>query len=116
MKSGMPDCEFQLELKELELERERIAQELAEREKQRAHELAMRQLELGFKPTFTQAAAAAADRTPSFRQDVAIKLIPKFNETDVESFLLSFEKIVELNEFPRDKMLQFCRHSLQVVH
>jgi len=35
--------------------------------------------------------------------DTATKLIPKFNEHDIESFLLSFEKIAQLNGFPEDK-------------
>ena len=38
-----------------------------------------------------------------FRVDTAVKLIPKFNEHDVESFLLSFEKIAQLNSFPEDR-------------
>ena len=49
--------------------------------------------------------ASADDRrpAPAFRIDTAVKLIPKFNEHDVESFLLSFEKIAQLNKFPEDK-------------
>jgi len=44
---------------------------------------------------------AAADQ--HFRIDTAIKLIPKFNEHDIQSSLLSFEKIAQLNAFPEDK-------------
>jgi len=33
----------------------------------------------------------------------AIKLIRKFNEHDIECFLLSSEKIAQLNSFPEDK-------------
>ena len=50
-----------------------------------------------------QAGAASADdrrHAPAFRIDTAVKLIPKFNEPDVESFLLSFAKIARLNQFP----------------
>ena len=39
---------------------------------------------------------------PGFRIDTAVKLIPKSNEHDVVSFLLSFEKIVQLNQFPEE--------------
>ena len=35
--------------------------------------------------------------TPPFRVEAAIKLIPKFTEHDVETFLISFEKIAELS-------------------
>jgi len=33
----------------------------------------------------------------------AVRLIPRFNDHDTETFLISFEKIAELNQFPRDK-------------
>jgi len=42
-------------------------------------------------------------QTPVFRIDTAIQIIPKFNEHDIKSFLLSFEKITQLNAFPEDK-------------
>ena len=32
-----------------------------------------------------------------------MKLVPKFSESDVETFLLSFEKVAELNSFPPEK-------------
>ena len=35
--------------------------------------------------------------------DAAVKLVPKFTEHDIETFLLSFEKVAELNSFPHDK-------------
>ena len=35
--------------------------------------------------------------------EAAVKLVPKFSESDVETFLLSFEKVAELNKFPPDK-------------
>jgi len=40
-------------------------------------------------------------QTPVFRMDTAIKLIPKFSEH--QSFLLSCEKIAQLDMFPEDK-------------
>ena len=98
------ELEFERERRAQEFERERRSQELAERDKQRAHEIEMRRLELGCGPYAASSAAAVADnRTPGFRVDVAVKLMPKFSETDVEAFLLAFEKIAELNNFPRNK-------------
>jgi len=41
--------------------------------------------------------------TPAFRVKSAIKLILKFNEHDIESSLISFEKIALLNAFPENK-------------
>jgi len=57
--------------------------------------LEIKRIELGLPPV----AAPADDRRPTstFRIDTAVKLIPKFNERDVESFLLLFEKIAQLN-------------------
>jgi len=49
------------------------------------------------------ASANVRHQAPAFRIDTDVKLIPKFNEHDVESFLLSFEKIAQLNKFPEDK-------------
>jgi len=42
-------------------------------------------------------------QTPDFCIDAAIKLIPKCNEHDIESFLLSFEKIAQLDAFLEDE-------------
>jgi len=35
--------------------------------------------------------------------EAAVKLVPKFSEHDTETFLISFEKIAELRNFPADK-------------
>ena len=54
---------------------------------------------------------SVSTQPPPFRVDAAVKLIPKFTEHDVETFLISFEKIAELNAFPPDK---YSRHTLLV--
>jgi len=58
----------------------------------------MKRIKLGLPPV----AAPADDHRPTstFRIDTAVKPITKFNEHDVESFLLLFEKIAQLNQFP----------------
>jgi len=35
--------------------------------------------------------------------EAAVKLVPKFSESDVVTFLISFEKVAELNNIPPDK-------------
>jgi len=62
--------------------------------------LEMKLIELGLPPVATP----AGDRRPTstFRIDTVVNLITKFNEHDVKSFLLSFEKIAQLNQFPQD--------------
>ena len=47
--------------------------------------------------------AARRDGTTSFKVEKAVRLIPRFNDHDIETFLISFEKIAELNQFRRDK-------------
>ena len=44
-----------------------------------------------------------SSRPPPFRVEAAVKLVPKFFESDVEAFLLSFEKVAELNNFLPEK-------------
>ena len=88
---------------ELEAEEKRHQRELEaqERERERQYEYDLKRLELSAKHQ-----PADTDDRPQvsgFRIDTSIKLIPKFNEHDVESFLLSFEKIAKLNSFPEDK-------------
>ena len=106
------DSKAQLEAERLRLEHEREKLRLQEVEGQRAHELALRQLEHDTIVATAAATTAAnasgppvpAPRTePPFRVDAAVKLVPKFNESDVEAFLIGFEKVAELNNFPRAK-------------
>ena len=54
---------------------------------------------------FSRGSRPSASRRLPLRilQESAIKLIPKFNENDIESVLISFEKIVSLNSFPAEK-------------
>jgi len=70
----------------------------------------MKRIELGL----PSAAATADDRrqAPAFRINTAIKIIPKFNEHDVESFLLSLKKTVQLNQFPEDKYVSILQAQL----
>jgi hypothetical protein len=65
------------------------------------HELAMKQVELAVPAP--PVSPIPVPRTHVFRVDTAIKLIPKFTESDVESFFISFEKIAQLNAWPQEK-------------
>ena len=69
---------FDLEEKRLQSERE---ERIEERQKAREHELALKQLELN-----AQQAIPPREQTPAFRVESAMKLIPKFNEHDIETF------------------------------
>ena len=73
--------------------------EAQEREKERQFELRWLEMQR------TQAPPVAAHREsgPSFKVENAVRLIPRFQDQDIETFLISFEKIAALNNFPRDK-------------
>jgi len=89
----------QLELKKLELE-----QGERDRERQQQYELKKLELEMS---TASGPSARPTDppssRPPPFRVEAAVKLVPKFSENDVETFLISCEKVAELNNFPLEK-------------
>ena len=70
----------------------------AERE-QRQFELRKLELQRAQYPS----ASARRDVSPQFQIEKAIRLIPKFDGNDIETFLISFEKVASLNNFPRDK-------------
>jgi len=72
---------------------------LEEREKQRQFEL--RKLELQRAPQVLIPSRREGPTT--FLVENAVRLIPKFQDTDTETFLLFFEKIAALNNFPQDK-------------
>jgi len=75
--------------------------EFEEQQKQRQDEYKMRKLEL--ESSRLTLSASAPSQPPPFRVDAAVKIIPKFTVYDVETFLISFEKIAKLNAFPPDK-------------
>src|SRR6218665_3253076 len=82
-----------LELRKLEVERERLA--LAEREQIRKHGLRTQGIRVD--------EVGHTEDTDSFRMSAAIKFVPKFQEQDLEQFLLNFEKSMEIHNFPKDK-------------
>jgi len=116
--SDVSDGQLQLRRLELEHEREREERqyelkklEIRERERERQHELKKLELELSrASAPSAQPTDQPSSRPPAFRVEAAVKLVPKFSESDVETFLLSFEKVAELNNFPPDKL--FCRPIL----
>ena len=82
-------------------EQRRIQAEAEAQQRQQQHELALRQLEL--EANTRQAPVPVPRPTPAFRVESAIKLIPKFTEHGIESYLISFEKTALLNASPVDK-------------
>jgi len=105
-------AELQLQLRRLELEHERETRrmlieererERQEREQERKQQFELKKLELELSRASGSPANPSAPlsvQSPPFRVEAAIKLIPKFTKHDVETFLISFEKIAELNAFP----------------
>ena len=84
----------------MEREREAEREERAEREgkDKREHEFRMRQLEVT-----SQARSHQVAEGGSFNVAVQAKLVPEFAESDVDKYLLAFEKAAESLGWPRDK-------------
>ena len=95
--------EAQERVKEAQEKRQWEAQERAKdrenEERQRQFELRRLELQRPQAPPV----AARRDSAPAFKVENAVRLIPRFTDQDVEIFLLSFEKIAVLNNFPRER-------------
>jgi len=97
------DKRAQEQARQAELEDKRAQEqrqwEAQERAKDRKFELRRLELQRPQAPPV----AARRDSVPRFKVENAVRLIPRFTDQDVETFLLSFEKIAFLNNFPREK-------------
>ena len=89
----------QWESQERARDRESEARRLDNEERQRQFELRRLELQRPQAPPV----AAHRDIAPAFKVENAVRLIPRFTDQDVETFLLSFEKIAALNNVPREK-------------
>ena len=98
--AGSMELQLQLRRMELEFAREREERRLQFEERQRLREHELKKLAL--ESSRFSAEDSAPPRPSSFRVDAAVKLVPRFTEHDVETFLISFEKVAELNKFPPD--------------
>lgn len=81
----------------LSAEERKFQLELEDKERQRQHELQLRTLESN---VVGKGDVNEGDR---FRIASAVKLLPKFDEIDIEYYLLSFEKTMAIHKFPKDK-------------
>ncbi|XP_064610779.1 RNA-binding protein 25-like [Liolophura sinensis] len=90
--------EHEIELEKLKMQREREEREMQERERERELEFQMKKLEVerGEKPG------------PSGRQDSGfdvtkyIRLVPSFQEKEVDKYFLHFEKIANSLKWPKE--------------
>jgi hypothetical protein len=114
LKAAELEKQRQAEFEKLKLEAEMKAAELdmqrrAEIEKQRLAaeaELELEKLKLEAASAVSAVTAAPSAESAiilSFRLDQAVKLLPRFNEKNVEEYLISFEKIAEINNWPTDR-------------
>ena len=78
-----------------ELDKQRIAAAEA-----KAQEIELKKLEIEHARLNQQ---PPAQPFPVFRLDQAIKLLPRFNEKCVEEYLVSFEKVAEINSWPKEQ-------------
>lgn len=95
-------AKLEADMKAADLEAKR-AHEAEMRAADREHELALKQLELQ---------TPHAPTPVAFRLEQAIKLLPRFNERNVEEYLISFEKIASINEWPQDRYASILQAML----
>jgi len=80
-----------------------LVQQAAESEAQRAHELQMEKLRLETPPV---------TQPVPFRLDQAIKLLPRFSEKNVEEYLITFEKVAKINNWPPERLASVLQAML----
>lgn len=99
--SELKKLQLQLEFKRLEIEREKEErQERLAREKQQLHhELEMKKLELEFSVGSNHSVSGSSSK---FEVTKYIKLVPPFQETDVDKYFLHFEKVAESLKWPKE--------------
>jgi len=83
--------------------------EIAELDKQRVHELKKLELE---RAVGAQQISQPSVTSSAFRLEQAIKLLPRFNEKSVEEYLIGFEKVAEINKWPREQYASILQAML----
>ena len=96
------ELELNITLKREEIAAAEREREQKEREQQRAHELALRKLDQGTTSGFSRQSQSGGGPAP-FKVETAVKLLPKFTEQNVEEYLITFEKMAEINGWPQEK-------------
>ena len=107
----MTDREYELEMKRLEMQERKEEREMQERERREERELKLLELKMKEKElqlAFEKEIKIAELQQRTGRQESEgkeavrnIKLVPKFNEKDVEKFFLHFEKLAESMEWSK---------------
>ena len=77
------------------LEEARLAADAEEKERVRQYDLKMKRME--------EHLGDYSDSTDSFRIASAVKFVPKFDDVDMDHYILAFEKAMEIHKFPKDK-------------
>jgi hypothetical protein len=103
---------IQMQMRQVEInsenERRRIEIDNERRQAEMQHDLELARLNSAHVATSVQSSAGSGasnsgNGAGSQRLDLLIKLVPRFNPSDVHLFFTSFERAALLNEIPRDK-------------
>ena len=106
--------EREIELEKLKLEENNRREQQREKEKEREMELEKMKLEREFKLRELEITNA---RSPTFAHEHVditkyARLVPLFNEQQVDSYFNSFEKVAIINSWPKDKWVALLQGVL----
>ena len=92
---------FQLEMRKLALQERALEYEYQKEKENREHEYRLAQLQSSQGSALnTRNSTTGVDH---FRVDMAAKMLPKWEvDVEIETYLLTFEKIASLNQWPKD--------------
>ncbi|XP_059801840.1 uncharacterized protein LOC132378742 [Hypanus sabinus] len=107
--------EHELQLKELEVKKEQDRAERERAEKEREYEEAekQRQHDLDMEKLRQERRAQGSDREEQFNVSQELRLVPPFEETDVDSYFLHFEKVAENQKWPKEQWVALLQSVLK---
>ena len=96
--------------------------ELEDQKEQRAHELALKENELRLKQLEMQDNSGTRDSSVKFDPTRHVKLVPSFQEKEVDKFFAHFEKVAKSLDWPKEvwtlllQMSSLARRKKYILH
>jgi hypothetical protein len=99
-----------MKISDLEFEKEKL--EVEERMKLSEERMKLAEYEFELKKLELTVTGTTHSTTNEFRVDLATKLVNRFNESDVDTFFINFEKIANSNKWPKSKWSNIIQSQL----